>query len=172
MASAAAVSPSFLLTNSAVSINKMDHTILKIPLRQRRMHLSSTRKPLIVQATYSDGGRDNNASVFVGGFILGGLIVGTLGCVYAPQISNAITGTDRKELMRKLPKFIYDEEKALEKTRKVLSNKIEQLNSAIDEISSQLRSGDSPNKVAPNKVAPNRVTPNRVAVNSDEVEAV
>ncbi|CAI8600234.1 unnamed protein product [Vicia faba] len=161
MASAtAAVSSSFLLTNS-VSKNKMDHSILKIKpstfsLPQRRMHLSSTTKPLIVQAAYSDGGRPNSAGIFVGGFILGGLIVGTLGCVYAPQISNAITGPDRRELMRKLPKFIYDEEKALEKTRKVLANKIEQLNSAIDEISSQLRSGD---------------TPNGVAVKSGEVEA-
>ncbi|XP_058785564.1 uncharacterized protein LOC131660351 [Vicia villosa] len=161
--SAAAVSTSFLLTNSGVgSMNKMDHSMLKIKpsslsLPQRRMHLSSTRRPLIVQATYSDGGRPNNtAGVFVGGFILGGLIVGTLGCVYAPQISNAITGTDRKELMRKLPKFIYDEEKALEKTRKVLSNKIEQLNTAIDEISFQLRTGN---------------TPNGVAKKSDEVEA-
>lgn len=117
---------------------------------------SSTTRPFIVRAAYSDGGRPNSASVFVGGFILGGLVVGALGCVYAPQISNALTGTERKELMRKLPKFIYDEEKALEKTRKVLANKIEQLNSAIDEISSQLRSGD---------------TPNGVAVNSDEVEA-
>jgi len=161
---AAAVSTSFLLTNSALSINKMDHSILKIKPptlsfnlnRPKRLHLSSTRKPLIVQATYSDGGRSNSASIFVGGFILGGLIVGTLGCVYAPQISNALAGTDKKELMRKLPKFIYDEEKALEKTRKVLSNKIEQLNAAIDEISSQLRSGDAPNGVA---------------VNSGEVEA-
>ena len=31
-----------------------------------------------------------------------------------PQISKAIAGADRKELMRKLPKFIYDEEQALE----------------------------------------------------------
>lgn len=30
------------------------------------------------------------------------------------QISKALTGADRKDLMRKLPKFIYDEEKALE----------------------------------------------------------
>lgn len=30
------------------------------------------------------------------------------------QISKALTGTERKDLMRKLPKFIYDEEKALE----------------------------------------------------------
>jgi len=34
----------------------------------------------------SDGGRPSSASVFVGGFLLGGLIVGTLGCVYAPQV--------------------------------------------------------------------------------------
>lgn len=163
--SVAAVSTSFLLTNSAASsINKMNHSHVKIKPpglslnlnHQRRMQFSSTRRPLIVQATYSDGGRPSSASVFVGGFILGGLIVGTLGCVYAPQISNAIAGTDKKELMRKLPKFIYDEEKALEKTRKVLANKIEQLNAAIDEISSQLRSEQ---------------TPNGVAVNSDEVEA-
>ncbi|GAU30157.1 hypothetical protein TSUD_311080 [Trifolium subterraneum] len=161
---AAAVSTSFLLTKSASSTNKMNHSHFKIKPpglslnlnHQRRMQFSSTRRPLIVQATYSDDGRPSSASVFVGGFILGGLIVGTLGCVYAPQISNAIAGTDKKELMRKLPKFIYDEEKALEKTRKVLANKIEQLNAAIDEISSQLRSEQ---------------TPNGVAVNSDEVEA-
>nr|XP_004500845.3 uncharacterized protein LOC101504606 [Cicer arietinum] len=160
----ASASASFLLTKSASSINKMNHSHIKInppsfPLNlnpRRRMHLSSSTKPLVVRATSSDGGRPSHASVFVGGFILGGLIVGTLGCVYAPQISNAISGTDRKELMRKLPKFIYDEEKALEKTRKVLANKIEQLNAAIDEISSQLRSGE---------------TPNGVAVNSDEIEA-
>ncbi|PNX97702.1 hypothetical protein L195_g025621 [Trifolium pratense] len=176
----AAVSTSFLLTKSASSINKMNHSHVKIKPpglslnlnRQQRLQFSSTRRPLIVQATYSDDGRPSSASLFVGGFILGGLIVGTLGAVYAPQISNAIAGTDRKELMRKLPKFIYDEEKALEvrsacywhcksvtaigKTRKVLANKIEQLNAAIDEISSQLRSEQ---------------TPNGVAVNSDEVEA-
>lgn len=35
---------------------------------------------------YSDDGRPSSASIFVGGFILGGLIVGTLGCVYAPQV--------------------------------------------------------------------------------------
>ena len=30
------------------------------------------------------------------------------------QISKTLAGADRKDLLRKLPKFIYDEEKALE----------------------------------------------------------
>ncbi|KAG5065054.1 hypothetical protein JHK86_008785 [Glycine max] len=111
---------------------------------------------IVVFVIISDGGRPSSASVFVGGFLLGGLIVGTLGCVYAPQISKALAGADRKELMRKLPKFIYDEEKALEKTRKVLAEKIEQLNAAIDDVSAQLRSEEASNGVA---------------VNSDEIEA-
>ncbi|OMP09269.1 hypothetical protein COLO4_05641 [Corchorus olitorius] len=122
----------------------------------RKLRLSTSRRPLTVQASYSDGGRPSSASVFVGGFVLGGLVVGALGCVFAPQISKALTGADRKDLMKKLPKFIYDEEKALEKTRKVLTEKIAQLNSAIDDVSAQLRHEDAPNGAA---------------VNSDEVEA-
>ncbi|GMN34725.1 hypothetical protein TIFTF001_004862 [Ficus carica] len=114
------------------------------------------RRSIAVQAAYSEGGRPSSAGIFIGGFVLGGIIVGTLGCVYAPQISKALTGADRKDLMRKLPKFIYDEEKALEKTRKVLAEKIAQLNSAIDDVSAQLRTEDGPNGVA---------------VGSDEIEA-
>ncbi|KAF9618752.1 hypothetical protein IFM89_002447 [Coptis chinensis] len=135
-----------------------------IPVYQKKGKFSTLKRSLTVQAGYSgDAGRPSSASIFVGGFILGGIVVGTLGCVYAPQaddlilqISKALAGTDRKDLMRKLPKFIYDEEKALERTRKILAEKIEQLNSAIDDVSSQLRADD---------------TPNGVAVVSDEIEA-
>ncbi|KAK7854470.1 hypothetical protein CFP56_031837 [Quercus suber] len=58
--------------------------------------------------------------------------------------------------MRKLPKFIYDEEKTLERTHKILTEKIAQLNSAIDDVSAQLRGDDAPNGAT---------------VNSDEVGA-
>ncbi|CAA0840358.1 expressed protein localized to the inner membrane of the chloroplast [Striga hermonthica] len=118
---------------------------------------SAKNRTLVVKASYSDGGRPNTAGIFVGGFVLGGIVVGALGCVYAPQISKALTGADTKELMRKLPKFIYDEEKALEKQRKKLSEKIEQLNLAIDNISNQLMTGE---------------TTNGSAVISSDVEAV
>ncbi|KAL3655152.1 hypothetical protein CASFOL_000938 [Castilleja foliolosa] len=118
----------------------------------------SQRRALAVKASLSDGAKPSNANMFVGGFVLGGLIVGALGCVYAPQISKAITGTDKKDLMKKLPKFIYDEEKALEKQRKKLAEKIEQLNSAIDNVSNQLRSEDEPVAEA--------------AVSADDIEAV
>ncbi|KAJ4964897.1 hypothetical protein NE237_016746 [Protea cynaroides] len=137
-------------------VNGSPSSITLPPIHQRKAKLSAYRRPLTVQAAYSDGGKPSSAGIFIGGFVLGGIVVGTLGCVYAPQISKALAGADRKDLMRKLPKFIYDEEKALEKTRKILAEKIAQLNSAIDDVSAQLHTED---------------TPNGVAVASDEIEA-
>ncbi|XP_068646521.1 uncharacterized protein [Aristolochia californica] len=144
---------------SGYSLKPSEHCLVKFrpidlslsPISQR---ISAKRKFTIHAG--ADGGRTNSTSIFVGGFVLGGIIVGTLGCVYAPQISKALAGADRKDLMRKLPKFIYDEEKVLERTRKVLTEKIAQLNSAIDDVSSQLRADDAPNGAA---------------VASDEIEA-
>ncbi|XAR64275.1 hypothetical protein NMG60_11024551 [Bertholletia excelsa] len=107
-------------------------------LQTNKKQFSKSKRVLTVQAGYSDGGRSDSTSLFVGGFILGGIVVGTLGAIYAPQISKALAGADKKDLMRKLPKFIYDEDKALEKKHKVLAEKIAQLNSAIDNVSSGL----------------------------------
>ncbi|PKU76110.1 hypothetical protein MA16_Dca019200 [Dendrobium catenatum] len=118
-----------------LSFGTIHHTKAMISVKKRQVS---------VQAAYRDEGT-SSAGVFIGGFVLGGIIVGTLGCVFAPQISKVLAGTDRKDLMRRLPKFIYDEEKALEKTRKILTEKIAQLNSAIDDVSSQLRADDDPN---------------------------
>ena len=154
----ASISNSLVLTKTLPlnsSADKYPGSVAPAKLSFRK-EIASSRRSLSVRGAYSDGGRPSSASVFVGGFVLGGLIVGALGCVYAPQISKALAATDRKDLMRKLPKFIYDEEKALEKTRKILTEKIAQLNSAIDDVSAQLKTEDAPNGVA---------------VNSDEMEA-
>ncbi|THU63911.1 hypothetical protein C4D60_Mb01t20830 [Musa balbisiana] len=118
------------------------------PISRRKDGIASHKRQFVLRAAYRNGGRPNSGSIFVGGFVLGGIVVGALACVYAPQISKALTETDKKELMRRLPKFIYDEEKALEKTRKILTEKIAQLNAAIDDVSSQLRADDEPNGVA------------------------
>ncbi|KAF3338963.1 chloride conductance regulatory protein ICln-like protein [Carex littledalei] len=46
------------------------------------------RKPTTIQATsYRQSDPLDSAGMFVGGFVLGGLIIGALGCVYAPQIA-------------------------------------------------------------------------------------
>ncbi|KAE9596824.1 hypothetical protein Lalb_Chr16g0380141 [Lupinus albus] len=115
---------------------------------------AKTALPLIVRAG-GEYGRPSGGSIFVGGFVLGGIIVGALGCVYAPQISRVLAGADSNDFMRKLPKFMYDEEKALE-TRKVLTEKIAQLSSAIDGVSAQLRTDEDQNESV---------------VNSEETEA-
>ncbi|XP_019177515.1 PREDICTED: uncharacterized protein LOC109172732 [Ipomoea nil] len=131
--------------------------VVFIPTSQQRAKPLKFRS-LAVKASV-DGGRSNGAASFVGGFVLGGIIAGTLGCIYAPQISKVLARADipdKKDLMRKLPKFIYDEEKTLERRREILSAKIEQLNTAIDNMSSQFNTNDAPNGIA---------------VNPDELEA-
>ncbi|KAL3505508.1 hypothetical protein ACH5RR_035349 [Cinchona calisaya] len=152
-----------ILSSSGSYLKTVEHcmggavpTNLSFDLRQTGKS-SISKRVLTVHAGYGDGRRSSTGNLFIGGFILGGLVIGTLGCVYAPQISRALAGTDKKDIMRKLPKFIYDEDKALEKQRKKLSEKIEQLNFAIDNVSNQMRSENSPNGTD---------------VNSDELEAL
>lgn len=41
--------------------------------------------PLLV--SNRDGGRSSGTGIFIGGFVLGGIVMGTLGCVYAPQVT-------------------------------------------------------------------------------------
>ncbi|CAH8355001.1 unnamed protein product [Eruca vesicaria subsp. sativa] len=65
-------------------------------------------------------------------------------------------GVDRKDLKRKFPKFIYNEDTAVEKTWKVLGWKFTQLNSDMEDATSQLKTGD---------------TLNGAALRTDEVEA-
>lgn len=72
------------------------------------------------------------------GFVVGGAVFGTLGFLFAPQISAALLGEDQK---LRLPRFLQDEEDPVA-TKENLREKIAQLNVAIDEISGQLSEQD------------------------------
>ncbi|KAL3148619.1 hypothetical protein ABBQ38_014045 [Trebouxia sp. C0009 RCD-2024] len=100
---------------------------------------SAARRPQQVKAESSRGGG------FASGFVVGGVVFGTLGFLFAPQISRAILGQDQK---LRLPKFLEEEEKSPEATKQDLADKIAQLNSAIDDVSSQLKSSDAVEEVS------------------------
>ncbi|THG06994.1 hypothetical protein TEA_022925 [Camellia sinensis var. sinensis] len=122
------ISPGSPFKSSDQCLGSLGPKNLLLSLQTGKTQFLTSKRALTVQAGYSDGGKPGSTSIFIGGFVLGGILVGTLGCVYAPQ-----------------------------KTRKVLAEKIAQLNSAIDDVSAQLRPEDD--------------TPNGVAVDTDEVEA-
>lgn len=76
---------------------------------------------------------------------MGGVVAGVLGFVFAPQISRAILGEDQR---LRLPRFLEEEEEDPEITKQNLADKIAQLNSAIDDVSAQLRAQESAEEVA------------------------
>ncbi|XP_045813663.1 uncharacterized protein LOC123907426 isoform X1 [Trifolium pratense] len=137
---------------SGSSLKPVDKCFLKISSTEQfpcsSVRAKASRNLSVIVRASRDDGSTSNGSAFVGGFVLGSLIVGALGCIYAPKISEALAGADSKELMRKLPKFIFDEEKALERTRKILTDKIAQLNATIDGISAQLHPDEDSNESA------------------------
>jgi gas vesicle protein len=77
---------------------------------------------------------------FWSGVAIGGVVFGVLGFVFAPQISQALLGDDQR---LRLPRFLEEEEDDPEVTRQNLAEKIAQLNEAIDDVSSQLRTRES-----------------------------
>ncbi|XP_068650320.1 uncharacterized protein [Aristolochia californica] len=102
--------------------------------------LSQSRPCLSVCAEYNDGSGGGGGD-FVAGFLLGGAIFGSLAYVFAPQIRRSILNEDEYGFRRAKRPTYYDE--GLEKTRQTLNAKIGQLNSAIDNVSSRLRGGNS-----------------------------
>jgi len=80
---------------------------------------------------------DRESGSFWSGFALGGVVCGVLGFVFAPQISQALLGDDQR---LRLPRFLEEEEEDPEVTKQNLADKIAQLNAAIDDVSSQLKS--------------------------------
>nr|CAH59416.1 hypothetical protein [Plantago major] len=128
---------------SSVSVNVVKPTVMAIQRKANSRNFS-------VRAEYND--RSGSDSDFVAGFLLGGAIFGTLGYIFAPQIRRSLLDENEHGFRKaRLPayydqglaknpvKAYYDE--GLEKTRETLSEKISQLNSAIDNVSTRLRGG-------------------------------
>ena len=74
------------------------------------------------------------------GFVVGGVVFGTLGFLFAPQISRALLGEEQRI---RLPRFLEDEDMDPEVTKQNLAEKIAQLNAAIDDVSAQLKTQES-----------------------------
>ncbi|KAI8112952.1 hypothetical protein M9434_004271 [Picochlorum sp. BPE23] len=91
------------------------------------------RRNLVVRA-------DRESGSFWSGVAIGGVVFGVLGFVFAPQISEALLGEDQR---LRLPRFLDEEDDDPEVTKQNLAEKIAQLNSAIDDVSSQLKTRES-----------------------------
>lgn len=98
---------------------------------------------MVVYADGGDGGgKGGGNGKFVAGFLVGGLVCGVAGVLFAPQLSKTLLkGKDS------VGKFLYEdwtedeEEDSLERTRQNLNDKIAQLNSAIDNFSTEADRG-------------------------------
>ncbi|KAL8519728.1 hypothetical protein ACS0TY_010604 [Phlomoides rotata] len=101
---------------------------------------SRTNRNLSVHAEYNDRSSGTGAD-FLAGFVLGGAVFGTLAYVFAPQIRRSLLNEDEYGFKRAKRPVYYDE--GLEKNRQTLNEKIGQLNSAIDNVSTRLRGGNN-----------------------------
>ncbi|XP_047337340.1 uncharacterized protein LOC124941118 [Impatiens glandulifera] len=109
---------------------------------KRKCSQKLATKKLFVCSQYDDSrGGGGGGGDFAAGFLLGGAIFGTLGYIFAPQIRKAILNEDEYGFRRAKRPIYYDG--GLEKTRQTLNEKISQLNSAIDNVSSRLRGGNN-----------------------------
>ena len=82
---------------------------------------------------------------FTAGFLLGGVVFGALGFLFAPQISAALLNDESR---LKLPRFLDDGDDegagagGAPLTKEQLADRIAQLNAAIDDVSSALKAQD------------------------------
>ncbi|KAL5581239.1 hypothetical protein UlMin_013681 [Ulmus minor] len=95
---------------------------------------TKSNRNLSVRVDYSDFNRQGGGADFLVGLLVGGAVFGTLAYVFDPQIGRSLLNEDE-----------YDD--GLERTRQTLNEKISQLNSAIDNVSSLLRYGNNSPKV-------------------------
>ncbi|ESQ41657.1 hypothetical protein EUTSA_v10014871mg [Eutrema salsugineum] len=124
------VKPNGLSTTKLSSFCKT--SALTIQKRSNRIH------KLSVSAEYREGSRRGSSGDFVAGFLLGGAVFGAVAYIFAPQIRRSIMSEEDEYGFKKPQQPTYYDE-GLEKTRETLNEKIGQLNSAIDNVSSRLR---------------------------------
>ncbi|XP_011084636.1 uncharacterized protein LOC105166843 [Sesamum indicum] len=122
-----------------VSVNSSAFVKTQMLTIQRKMPTRANRN-LSIRAQYDDRSGGSGAD-FVAGFLLGGAVFGTLAYIFAPQIRRSLLNEDEYGFKRAKRPIYYDE--GLEKTRQTLNEKISQLNSAIDNVSSRLRGGNN-----------------------------
>ncbi|GJX43505.1 hypothetical protein Tco_0260181 [Tanacetum coccineum] len=92
-----------ILCNNVVvvsSLKSLDQIskLLSAQIRVGTAQLCTSKRPLSIQARYSNVERSSNMSTFVDGFKFGGLIIGTLGCIDAPQVPEVEQETKESSL--------------------------------------------------------------------------
>ncbi|GLC77783.1 hypothetical protein PLESTB_000956500 [Pleodorina starrii] len=101
-----------------------------------RVHRALPVRPRTAIVARAEG-TGRNSDSFLAGIVVGGVVFGALGFLFAPQISKALIGDDHR---LKLPRFLEDEQpKDPEQTKQDLIEKIAQLNASIDEVAAQLK---------------------------------
>ncbi|XP_015878595.3 uncharacterized protein LOC107414898 [Ziziphus jujuba] len=108
------------------------------------VHTKTNRK-FSLRSDYRSDANSGGGGDFVAGFLLGGAVFGTLAYIFAPQIRRSLLNEDEYGFRKARKPIYYDE--GLEKTRQTLNEKIGQLNSAIDKVSTRLRGGNNSTKV-------------------------
>ncbi|KAL5564010.1 hypothetical protein UlMin_033757 [Ulmus minor] len=154
---------------SPLSISGVSNLFLKTP--KLSIYTKSNRN-LSVRADYSDSNRQGGGADFLAGFLVGGPVFGTLAYVFDPQIGRSLLNEDEYGFRRARKPIYYDDGLEVisqcpcsstltiiyhfiflfpfpgkQRTKQTLNEKISQLNSAIDNVSSLLRDGNNSPKV-------------------------
>ncbi|KAJ0243652.1 Uncharacterized protein HA466_0196790 [Hirschfeldia incana] len=129
------VSQSHYVKTNGLSTTKLN-SICKTPALSIHKKSDRSRK-FSVSAEYGRR-RGSGGGDFVAGFLLGGALFGAAAYIFAPQIRRSIMSEEDEYGFKKAEQPSYYDE-GLEKTRETLNEKIGQLNSAIDNVSSRLR---------------------------------
>ncbi|EFJ36273.1 hypothetical protein SELMODRAFT_438138 [Selaginella moellendorffii] len=134
------------------SIGEIRFGSLRISPAQQSKRLKQTRRTVVAAEYRRSGGGPGD---FVAGFLLGGVVFGALGYLLAPQLNRSldkVSSENGAALPTKPNKYLEDEgiefheleeENGIETTRKSLSAKIDELNAAIENVSAQLKEGES-----------------------------